>query len=122
MRYAGNIENIEQQRQREGIDDVELREQIARLVVGDLVQVTLITGPRSFESALVEILAIEGETFRGKLARKPDSPALGKVKVRAEIAFAAAHIHSIPRLKTGGHSNGTPDVKVRPRSVRPVQQ
>jgi len=45
MRSTVEIEDIEGMRQREGIDDVELREAVARLVVGDLVRLTLLPAP-----------------------------------------------------------------------------
>jgi hypothetical protein len=54
MRHAVQLENIEELRRRQGIDDVELREAIGRLRVGDFVKLTLVTGP---EPCLGETLA-----------------------------------------------------------------
>ena len=44
MRNPVQIENIEEMRRREGIDDVELRSEIRDLQVGDSVRLTLMTG------------------------------------------------------------------------------
>ena len=44
MRNPVEIENIEEMRRREGIDDVELRSEIRDLQVGDSVRLTLMTG------------------------------------------------------------------------------
>src|SRR5437764_1036180 len=44
MRHRVKIEDIEEMRQRQGIDDAELREAIRGLEVGDLVRLTLLTG------------------------------------------------------------------------------
>src|SRR5436309_2910036 len=46
MRNSVEIENIEAMRLLEGIDDVELREGIRGLAVGDLVKLTLLAGGR----------------------------------------------------------------------------
>src|SRR5438132_434493 len=69
------IENIEDMRCREGIDDVELREEIRRLHIGDFVRLTLLTGTTTSAGApvLVRITRIRGHAFRGKLANRPAS-------------------------------------------------
>src|SRR5205823_4193524 len=46
MRNTVAIENIEEMRRREGIDDVGLREEIDGLRVGDFVKLTFLTGTR----------------------------------------------------------------------------
>ena len=43
MRNLVPIENIEEMRLREGIDDTELRKEIRRLKVGDFVRLTMLT-------------------------------------------------------------------------------
>jgi len=93
------IENIEERRYQVGIDDVVLREDIRGLAVGDLVKLTLLTGAGSFagETVLVRITSIKGAAFRGKLVCKPASTGLSRLGVGSLIAFAAAHIHSLPR-------------------------
>jgi hypothetical protein len=91
-----SIENIEGRRHEVGIDDVELRDAIGRLAVGDVVQLTLITGPKTRQSVFVEIDSIHRGVFRGKLARSLNSRALAR-RLQSEIAFTTAHIHSIPR-------------------------
>jgi hypothetical protein len=99
MRNPVEIENIEAMRRREGIDDVELRKGIRNLRTGDLVKVTLVTGPNSYETLAVELTRIRGPAFRGKLADQPASAGLLQLRVGATIAFTAAHIHSIPKRR-----------------------
>ena len=59
MRNRIAIENIDEMRRRQGIDDVELREAIQTLAVGDLIKLTLLTA-HSFETVLVRVTAIDG--------------------------------------------------------------
>ena len=95
MKNPVEIENIEEMRRREGIDDVELRMEIRELRVGDLVKLTFLTGPVSFETLLVRITSMRGSAFRGKLAGRPASSELRKLGNAASVAFTAAHIHSL---------------------------
>ena len=92
------IENIEEKRRAVGIEDVVLREDIRGLVAGDLVKLTLLTGPPAFaaETVLVRITSIRGPAFRGKLVRKPVSTGLSRLGAGSPVAFTAAHIHSLP--------------------------
>jgi hypothetical protein len=96
MRDRVQIENIEEMRRRQGIEDVELHEDIGRLRPGDLVKVTFLTGSASFETLSVRITSIRGTAFRGKLASRPLSTELGRLHVGSPIRFCADHIHSIP--------------------------
>jgi len=89
------IENIEEMRRRAGIDDVELREEICELEVGDLVRLTLLTSTKSFETVVVRITGIRGYTFRGQLTNKPASAGLARLRVGAPLVFTRAHIHSL---------------------------
>jgi hypothetical protein len=93
------IENIEEMRRREGIDDVELRAEVRGLAVGDIVNLTLLpgTGPFAAETLRVRITSITGSAFRGKLVSKPVSAGLEQLRVGAAIVFSAAHIHSVPK-------------------------
>ena len=50
MRDRVRIENIEEMRLHEGIDDTELRKEIRALKVGDFVKLTLLARAGSFES------------------------------------------------------------------------
>jgi hypothetical protein len=99
MRNPVEIENIEEIRRRAGIEDVELREEIRKLEIGDLVKLTLLTGTKSFagETLLVRITSIRGAAFRGKLITRPTSTDLAKLRVGSPVAFTAAHIHSLVR-------------------------
>ncbi|HKI34299.1 MAG TPA: hypothetical protein VKA46_20770 [Gemmataceae bacterium] len=99
MRNTVEIEDIEQSRLRAGIDDVELREEIRELQVGDFVRLTFLTHTASFETLLVRITSIRGAAFRGKLADSPTSTALSNLRAGSAITFTAAHIHSLPRQR-----------------------
>src|SRR5262249_51221317 len=96
MRHPVEIEDIEEMRRREGIEDIELRDEIRGLQVGDFVKLTLRAGTKSFETLLVRITSIRGPAFGGKLADGPASAGPSKLRVGSRIAFTAAHIHSIP--------------------------
>jgi hypothetical protein len=101
MRNRIEVENIEELRRWEGIDDVELREEIRGLAIGDFVKLTFLSGAESFvgETLLVQISSIRGPAFRGKLANKPSSTALSKLRAGSPVAFTAAHIHSLPKRR-----------------------
>ena len=99
MRKPVEIENIEEMRLREGIDDVELRRLIRGLRVGDTVHLTFRadTGSCTGETLSVRITSIRGCTFRGKLAQAPASPGLIVLHIGSTIAFTTEQIHSLPR-------------------------
>jgi hypothetical protein len=106
MRNPAGIENIEEMRRQEGIDDVELRQAIRGLAAGDLVRLTLLGGgrPTAGETLLVRITRIRGRAFRGELAQRPSSAGLSALRVGSPVAFTAAHIHSLPNGRpTRGH-------------------
>lgn len=92
-----DLEDIEEIRRRAGIDDVELRQEIRGLGIGDLVRLTILTGATTFELLPVRITSIRGDSFRGKLARKPTSASLSKLPAGAPVTFTTAHIHSLPK-------------------------
>jgi hypothetical protein len=89
------IENIEQRRCSLGIEDVELREAIRGLRVGDYVKLTILSDTKSSagETLLVRITRISGSEFRGKLTDAP--PASCLLRVGSSLAFTADHIHSL---------------------------
>jgi len=96
MRHPVQIENIEEMRRREGIEDVELREHIGLLRPGYFVKLTFLSKPPSFETLWVRITSIRGSVFRGKLASRPLSNGLARLHVGSPVVFSAEHIHSIP--------------------------
>ena len=101
MRTPPVIENIEEMRRRAGIDDVELREDIRELGVGDLVRLTFLTSEGSAgETLSVRITRIRDGEFRGELAERPTSARLSGLRVRSPLAFTAAHIHSVSKGRT----------------------
>jgi hypothetical protein len=95
MRNPVEIEDIEELRRREGIEDVQLRIEIRELRVGDFVRLTVITGTTSFATLTVRITSMKDSAFRGKVAKKPASSGLRKLPVGAPLVFTAAHIHSV---------------------------
>jgi hypothetical protein len=106
MRQPVAIENIEEMRRRQGIDDVQLHEEIRDLAVGDFVKLTLSTAGEATpagETLLVRITSIKGDAFRGKLVDRPTSSALAKLSAGWPLAFNAAHIHSVRRGQPTHH-------------------
>jgi hypothetical protein len=99
MRATTGIENIEEMRRQEGIDDVELRDEIRGLAAGDFVKLTLSTGERPFPGTtlLVRITSIRGRAFRGRVENRPASNAASKLRAGSLVTFAAAHIHSVAK-------------------------
>ncbi len=97
MRYPVEIENIEEMRRREGIEDVELWDEIRNLQVGDFVKLTFLAGPRAAETLLVRITSIRGSSFRGKLANGPTSAGLSRLRAGLPVTFTPVHIHSLAR-------------------------
>ena len=95
MRTTIEIENIEEMRRQEGIDDVELRVKIRGLKVGDFIKLTFVTGEAFVETSLVRITSIRGFAFRGKLAKRPTSTGLRRLAAGASVSFTTAHIHSV---------------------------
>jgi hypothetical protein len=97
MRRPVEIENIEEMRQREGIDDVELREEVRGLQIGDFVRLTLVTGDRPFarDTVLVRVTRIEGRTYHGRLAERPAAQGLSGFGPGSPLTFSRVHIHSI---------------------------
>ncbi len=97
MRHSVEIENIEELRRREGIEDVELRNAIRGLAVGDVVKLTFLTGvtPNAGETLRVRITRIEDGEFRGKLGSTPAANTMSHLRAESTVSFTTAHIHSI---------------------------
>jgi len=91
------LENIEEMRLQEGIDDVELRKEIGGLRVGDFVKLTFLTSTASFETLLVRITRIRGSAYQGTLVKKPTSNGLSELQAGLSLPFTAAHIHSVAK-------------------------
>jgi len=101
MRRSVEIENIEQLRRREGIDDAELRADVVGLCVGDVVNITFLSRVKPFrgETLPVRITRIRGAAFRGKLAATPASSGLAHLRAGCPVAFHAGQIHSLAKVK-----------------------
>ena len=91
------IENIDEMRRQEGIDDVELHEEIRRLRVGDHVRLTFLGGANLRETLPIRITRIEAGRFRGRLMGRPVHPELLGLRPDALVSFTAGQIHSIAR-------------------------
>jgi hypothetical protein len=101
------IQDIEEMRRQEGIEDPELRAQIGKLKRGDFVKLTFLAGPHAIagETLRVRITSIRTGRFRGKLASRPISPGLADLAADASIAFTASHIHSLSNKQSGSPSS-----------------
>lgn len=95
------IENIEHMRQLQGIDDVELRESIRRLRIGDCVHLTFLSGSRPVRSKTVpvRIVAIDKDRFTGEIMESLTSLGQDHLRERSLVTFQERHVHSIPKLK-----------------------
>jgi hypothetical protein len=94
------LENIEEMRRRQGIEDVELRQKIRGLARGDFVRLTFLSGqqePRA-ETLVIRITSVRGCTFRGKLAGAA-SAKTRSLRPGTTVVFTTDHIHSL--LKEG---------------------
>jgi hypothetical protein len=110
MRQPTKIENIEEMRLREGIDDVELRKAIRILRTGDCVFLTIMNAGASGtgEKVSVKITHIGENGFRGKLASRPFSADLAELTVGSSVSFTRDHIHSIQKARPApvqGHAS-----------------
>ena len=109
-----DIENIEEMRRQQGIDDAELRQAIGRLQVGDSVKLTFRPGvaATSGETLPVLITSIRGQSLQGKLAHKPATAGLAWLLVGSPVEFTTAQIHSIvPKSNQVSQRAGTPVVR-----------
>jgi hypothetical protein len=99
MQTPFRIEEIDAMRRQLGIDDIELREEISRLKIGDFVNLTLLTnaGPFGGETLAVRITSIRDSVFRGKLAVRPTLAGLSKVQAGSPVRFTVAQIHSVAK-------------------------
>jgi len=91
------IQDIEEMRRRNGIDDPELRDQIRALRRGDVIRITLLAEAPSTasETLRVRITSVRSGLFRGKLASRPTSAGFAVLGAGSPVVFTAAHIHSV---------------------------
>jgi hypothetical protein len=96
------IEDIAGMRRRNGIDDDDLRDDIRRLAVGDLVRLTLRAEQAAAgETVVVRITEVRSAGFRGALAGRPASKSLAGLGIGFALGFTAEHIHSVPNRPAG---------------------
>lgn len=89
------IENIEEMRRREGIDDQELHDEIGRLNIGDLVRLTLRVSRHAAETVVYRITSKNKADFRGECASLPLDARLQRLTNGQTLCFSANHIHSV---------------------------
>ena len=97
MRVSVQIENIDELRRCNGIDDIELHGEIDRLRVGDHVLLTFLSGTNLRTTLPVRITRIRAGRFRGRLAARPAQSKLLGLRANTMVAFTAGQIHSITR-------------------------
>lgn len=97
MQSRVTIEDIESMRHQQGINDVDLRQQVRSLRVGDVVQLTFLSeAAAAGETLPVRITRVRGSVFHGELTRKPTVAGLSGLRAGSPVVFAAVHIHSLP--------------------------
>ena len=101
------IENIDEARRREGIDDIVLRNEIVRLKAGDHVRLSVSSDGRQFEMLSVRITSLKGTVLRGKLLENPRSRGLGELSAGSAVKFAVGQVHSIVDGKPACDSLGS---------------
>ena len=99
MRNTYNIEDIEALRKREGIDDVELREEVGHLAAGDCVRLTFLGSEKPSHTLMVRITRAEGKTFRGRLIQCPSKGTHDGPRMGVMLDFHSSHIHSVVRAE-----------------------
>lgn len=99
MRVSIEIENIDELRRCNGIDDIELHEDISRLRVGDHVLLTFLSGTHLRTTLPVRITRIRARQFRGRLAAPIARPEWLGVRPNTLVTFTAGQIHSIARQR-----------------------
>jgi hypothetical protein len=91
------IENIDAMRRQAGIDDADLKDAIGKLVIGDLVRLTLRTDESpSCETVVLRITEIGEAGFRGVLTGRPTIKGLKELGAGFALGFTSDHIHSLP--------------------------
>jgi len=100
MRVSIEIENIDELRRCNGIEDIELHEEIERLRVGDHVLLTFLSETNLRATLPVRITRICAKQFRGRIAAPIARPELLGLRANALVAFTAGQIHSIARPHT----------------------
>lgn len=92
------IEDIQERRRRQGIEDVELEDVIRNLSTGDQVLLTLSTTVEGLvgEMLLVRITSIRGRVLRGKVVKSPLRGGQPHVQPGTVVTFNRTHIHSVP--------------------------
>ncbi len=89
MRVSIEIENIDELRRCNGIDDIELHKDIGHLRVGDHVFLTFLSGSNLRAILQVRITRICAGQFRGRLATPTARPEWFGLRPNALVTFSA---------------------------------
>jgi hypothetical protein len=116
VRNPIEIQDVEQLRQRVGIDDVELREQVRRLRVGDVVRLTFLAGPGKAETLAVRVTAIRRARLSGELVAGAKSPQLAGLSQGSPVTFTRAHVHSVQGPQAGMSCPRAPEAVTEPKA------
>jgi len=97
MQMSILVQNIEEMRRREGIEDEELRRDIRAMKIGDCVHLTLISNqrPMGSETVVVRVTRIDGSKYEGALLTRPLSKGLNTLPTDLALFFKREHIHSL---------------------------
>ena len=88
-------------RRRAGIDDVEPRDAIRTLSVGDHVKLTLLSDRSAAgQTVAVRITYLRGNVFRGVLASRVTAAGLPKLRAGTLLNFGRQHIHSLAKRQS----------------------
>lgn len=101
MKHTLDLEDIEALRLRQGIDDVELREEVRRLGPGDCVRLTFLGAARPNETLMVRVSRVNGADFQGKLLQKLSQEGQAGLQLGETVCFRAVHVHSVVKHVTG---------------------
>jgi hypothetical protein len=101
VKHTSHLEDIEALRLRQGIDDVELREEVRRLGPGACVRVTFLGTLRPNETLMVRITRVTGAEFQGKLLQQPSRDVERGLHPGVTVRFRDVHIHSVVRHVEG---------------------
>jgi hypothetical protein len=93
------LENIEHLRRQQGINDIELRQEIRQLRVGDHVRITFlaIANPAHGETVVARITSIRANQFRGRLTAGPSTLGPCRFQTGSLVVFTRNHIHSVAK-------------------------
>jgi hypothetical protein len=109
------IEEIDALRRQNGIHDVELHREIARLQVGDQVRLTFLAGQGlpAAQTLRAHITHVGDGHFRGRLVVAPAGRAPRPLRRGMAVVFTAGQIHSVVPRPAGASGEAPAKMKRR---------